>query len=234
MTAVIAPAGEAILEIGPGLGVLTREISRLARSVTAVEISRRLEPILAANLEDRSNVRVIWNDFLQCTTSELGEDETWLAVGNLPYSIATPAIFRFLDGEIRWKRIVCMVQAEVAERMVAPHGNKRYGALSIGVQSAASVRIIRTVPPSAFWPRPKVTSAILEMVPARRLELFDRSFLKRVLASAFSSRRKTMKNALRTFPNAGEAMRLCGISHQNRPEQISVDGWLSLLPFLER
>lgn len=227
LEAVVAAAAaeEAdVLEIGPGLGTLTRELAARARSVVAVEVATRLEPVLRRTLAEFANVRIVIHDFLRVPAAELGPGP-FVVAANLPYTITTPAIFRFLDNEIAWTRLVFMVQAELAERMASSPGSKTYGALSIAAQALARVEIVRRVSSSCFWPRPKVESAVVRLTPrgTERPEI-----LRRLLAIAFSSRRKLLKNALEKYPGGREAISALGLAPDKRPEQVAVEEWLAL------
>ncbi len=224
-----SPAGESCLEIGPGLGTLTRALATRARTVTAVEISRRLEPLLAETLADLDNVRVLYEDFLRVALED--PPGGWVVAANLPYVITTPALFRFLDGEIAWKRIVVTVQAELAERLVAPHDTAEYGALSVAAQSAATIVILRRLPSSCFWPRPRVESAIVLMTPR---SLPRPRSLRALLRAAFSARRKTLWNALAGIPGGRDALGASGLDVKARPETLSVEEWMGLAGSLDR
>lgn len=223
-----SPAGEHVLEIGPGLGVLTRELAKDAAAVTAIEVARRLEPILAETLAEFTNIRLIFEDFLHLDADALTED--YVVASNLPYSITTPAIFRFLDEKIRWKRMVLTVQAEVGERLAAAANTREYGGLSIAAQAAADVRLICRIPSSAFWPRPKVESAVVTLTPR---ECSRPKNLRTILRIAFSQRRKTLKNALSSLPKGFDAIGACGLDPSQRPGTVPVESWLELARYLE-
>jgi 16S rRNA (adenine1518-N6/adenine1519-N6)-dimethyltransferase len=217
--------GEAVIEIGPGLGVLTQPLAERADRLVAVEAARRLEPILAETLHGLENVTLFFEDFLRLPAERLGKKPLVMA-SNLPYSITTPALFRFLDGEIPWKRIVVMVQFELAVRLTAAPGNHDYGALSVAAQSAGRPRIVRRVPSGAFWPPPRVASAIVRIDP--RPDFVAPAVLRPLLRRAFSSRRKTLKNALGGLPEVLDRARSLGIDLGRRPETLSVDEWRAL------
>lgn len=229
MARAAAPAGEDVLEIGPGLGVLTAALAEEARSVTAVEAARRLEPVLVETLERFTNITILFADFLHVDPTAL-PDRTFVVAANLPYAITTPALFRFLDGEISWKRIAVMIQAEVAERLAAAPSTPEYGALTISAQAAASIELVCRIPSSAFWPRPKVESAIVRLTP----RYGERpATLRAVLRAAFSSRRKTIKNALAKLDAGPEALRASGLAAERRPETLSVAEWIALAKIRE-
>jgi 16S rRNA (adenine1518-N6/adenine1519-N6)-dimethyltransferase len=218
--------GEAAIEVGPGLGVLTRELADRAASVVAIEVATRLEPILAESLGARKNVGILFADFLH-VPAETFSGGPYILASNLPYAITTPTLFRFLDGEIDWKRIVVTVQAELAERLAARPGTHEYGALTIAAQSAASVSLVRRIPSSSFWPRPKVASAVVALEP-RSGPRIPRLLLRDILRHAFSSRRKTLRNALGRIEGAVDLAVSLGISAEARPERVTVDEWTAL------
>ena len=225
-----APDGERVIEVGPGLGTLTRALAERADRVIAIEAARRLEPVLGETLTGLRNVSLIFEDFLRVPSERLAGAPAVLAA-NLPYNITTPVLFRFLDGEIAWKRIVVMVQAELAERIVAAPGTHEYGALSVAAQSAGATRLVRRVPSASFWPAPRVESAILLIEP--RLDAVSPKRLRPLLRSAFSSRRKTLKNALRAFPRSLEALQQLEIDPGLRPENVTVAEWARLATALD-
>lgn len=218
--------GEAVIEVGPGLGVLTRELADRAASVVAIEVATRLEPILKESVGARENVRILFADFLQ-VPAETFADGPWVLAANLPYAVTTPTLFRFLDGEIDWKRLSVTVQAELAERMASGPGTHEYGALSVAAQSAATVSIVRRIPSSSFWPRPRVASAIVSLEPRPGPEI-PRLLLRDILRHAFSSRRKTLRNALSRIEGAVDLAVSLGISPESRPERVAVDEWTAL------
>ncbi len=179
------------LEIGPGLGVLTRELASRAKHVTTVELDKRLLPILAETLEGFSNLTLVHGDGLtfDLTTLPLGS----LLVANLPYNVGTTILVRALEF-VRFKRLVFLVQKEVAERLSASPGTKSYGALSLVVQYFGMAKRIADVKPSSFFPAPEVTSSIVRIETNVNVKanpaLFD------FIHTAFRHRRKTLKKNL--------------------------------------
>ena len=197
MDAAEITARDSVLEIGAGLGILTRELSQRAKQVLSVELDRTLSPVLAETLDGLENARVIFADFLRIDLDDLLERSLrWKVVANLPYYITTPILFRLLDKAPRLERLVFLVQKEVAQRVVAPAGNKVYGALSVSLQHRCHVKIAGVVPPTVFIPQPKVESAILVLVP-KVLETSHtyEQILHQLVENAFRFRRKTLNNA---------------------------------------
>ncbi len=192
-----------VLEIGPGLGVLTQRLARSAGRVVAIELDRKLVEILGKTIQkEQPNVEVIHGDAVQINLHSLLAER--LAPGrrasvaaNLPYYVTTPLVMRLLEEQLPLQNIVVMVQREVADRMVSPPGSKEYGALSVAVQYYTEPRIVTNVSRGAFLPPPEVDSAVVamrmrEMPP---VEAPHKLFF-RVVKAAFGQRRKTLSNAL--------------------------------------
>jgi 16S rRNA (adenine1518-N6/adenine1519-N6)-dimethyltransferase len=239
MRAAQVDADDAILEIGPGLGTLTRELALSARRVVAVEIDPLLEAILRAEtLADLANVEVIRADALEMDLSELlGSGATadapqarrWKAVANIPYYITTPLIERLLAMKGRLERIVLMVQREVAGRLTAAPGSEEYGSLSVFVQYHTVPEVTARVSRNAFLPPPAVDSAIVRLrirdQPA--VTVRDESLFFQVVRAAFGQRRKTLLNALSTVSGlaregAGSALAAAGIAPARRGETLAL------------
>jgi 16S rRNA (adenine1518-N6/adenine1519-N6)-dimethyltransferase len=240
--------GDFVLEIGPGTGVLTLPASERAAHVMAVEI----DPVLAKYLRDnlsRENVEILEMDFLRF---DRGRMEPLLSraggavkvVGNLPYSVSGPIVFKLIELRDCISYCYVMLQKEVAGRLASPPGSKEYGALSVILQAVAGVSILFNVSRNSFFPIPEVDSAFLEIDftrgPVRRIENF-RTFVS-VVNAAFEKRRKTMKNALKGLLKArgfesDEAMeRLfdrAGIDPRKRPERISAGDFINLANLFE-
>lgn len=178
---------DVVLEVGPGLGILTERLRRVARRVVCIEKDPRLASHVA---QLGGNVQVIPGDATRID---------WLPfdifVSNLPYNISSPVVFRLLDA--RYRTAVVMVQAEFAERMVSGPGGRDYGRLSVGVAISASARILERVPASAFVPPPKVDSAIVRLAPrSPDFSIADRDRYRKVVQASFAHRRKTLANGL--------------------------------------
>ncbi|QOR34501.1 16S rRNA (adenine(1518)-N(6)/adenine(1519)-N(6))-dimethyltransferase RsmA [Clostridium sp. 'deep sea'] len=229
-----------VLEIGPGVGTLTNELCKQVKQVYAVEIDQRLMPILAETLADFNNVKVHLGDILKTDLRGLisySSHEPLKVIANLPYYITTPTIFRLLESEISWDRMVFLVQREVAERLAAKHGSKLYGASSVNIQARAKVFISGIVKPGCFIPRPKVDSAIIVIEPKKELldPQLDFKLLKSVVQKAFSQRRKKLFNSLSTKGELVLTKELwrniflqCNIEESVRAEQLTVDKFIEL------
>lgn len=186
------------LEIGPGLGALTDALAERAARLYLVEIDRGL----AARLEERyaaqPQVRVLVGDVLALPLDALVPDDDITVVANLPYNVSTPVLFRLLALRPRVRRAVLMLQREVAERLVAPPGGDARGALSVMVQTWATVRVAFAVSRRSFLPRPRVDSAVvvLDTAAAPRVPLADVELYEAVVRAAFGQRRKMLRNAV--------------------------------------
>ena len=220
--AALDPA-DVVLEIGPGLGVLTAYLADRVGTVHAVELDRSLEPQLADRLSGRGGVRLHFGDALRLDLAALDPAPTKL-VANLPYNVATPLIAESLDGLPSVGAWTVMVQREVADRFFAPPGTKAYGAVSVLVQLAAERTGFHPVSRSVFRPRPNVDSAL---VAFRRIELpSDFRAIKRVVEGAFAYRRKTLPNSLElagvaTRATAAQALADLGHTPDTRAEALA-------------
>ena len=195
-----------VIEIGPGLGTLTKRLAEKAGHVTAIEIDRQMIPVLDEVLSEYENTRVICADVLKTDMQEIAgmyPDEKVKVVANLPYYITTPIVTGLLESGVRYKSITVMVQTEVAERMQTGPGSKEYGALSLAVQYYSKPRIIVDVPPESFYPMPGVDSSVIRLdlyeEPPVRVKDPDRMF--RIIKASFMQRRKTLSNALQNNPD---------------------------------
>ncbi|NLZ37994.1 MAG: 16S rRNA (adenine(1518)-N(6)/adenine(1519)-N(6))-dimethyltransferase RsmA [Firmicutes bacterium] len=189
---------DTVLEIGPGIGALTEKLAQQAGKVTALEIDERLLPILNETLAGFNNVTILHQDAMKADYQQLLAEKP-IIVANLPYNVATPLFYRWLKEYRRnINKCVCMVQKEVAQRLVASPGGKDYGTLSVVARYGAAARIAFEVPRTVFFPRPEVTSAVVELLPYQTTMLSEaeESCFFRVVDAVFAQRRKTALNTL--------------------------------------
>lgn len=227
-----------ILEIGPGIGSMTRELAQRAAGVVAIEIDRHLIPALKDNLSGYSNITIINQDVMKADIDGIIPEykekygaKAVKVVANLPYYITTPIIMRFLEEIKGIGGMVFMVQKEVAQRMVSAPGTKDYGALSVAVQFYSRPEIIFDVPPHCFIPQPEVHSTIirLDILSEPPVRVKDRALYFKLVKASFGQRRKTLVNGL---ANAGflqinkeqirEVLESMGLKDNIRGEVLSV------------
>ena len=222
-----------MLEIGPGLGALTKPLLQQLVTLTAIEIDTDLQAHLLAMPEATGKLNLIGGDALKIDYSQFGENVR--IIGNLPYNISTPLLLRLLHYASYIDDMHFMLQKEVVERLAAGPGSKTYGRLSVMVQYYCDVDHLFNVPPTAFHPEPKVESAIVRLTPLRHspypIVAFDD--LERLVACAFSMRRKTLANNLKPLLDAAGITAL-GIDPGMRPEQISVMEYVQLAKFISK
>lgn len=226
--------GDKIIEVGPGIGTLTREMASRAEALMAVEIDKNLIPILADTLGDYDNVKIVNEDIIKADIKGLIDENLSggpvKLVANLPYYITTPIIMRFLEENINVTDIVVMVQKEVAERMNAQPGGKDFGALSVAVQYYCDTEIVAKVPRHLFVPQPNVDSIViaLRVRPERKYKVDDEDLYFKVVKAAFGQRRKTLLNSISSMGNLAkdqvkEALEEAGIDPKRRGETLSLD-----------
>jgi 16S rRNA (adenine1518-N6/adenine1519-N6)-dimethyltransferase len=223
--------GDVVLEVGPGLGEMTLSLARQAKKVIAIEIDPKLVEILKEKIVDYPNVEVIKGDILKIDFDPFlhREGHPIKVVANLPYRISTPLLFRFIESRQVFSNLTLMLQKEVVERMVASPGQKEYGPLSIFIQLVSIPSIRFFIKSSAFFPPPKVDSAVVHMVWRERpiVELSDEEWFKKVVRGCMGYRRKTLNNALKHSglplpPELVERLREIGIDPQRRPETLTI------------
>ncbi len=227
-----------VIEIGAGLGHLTRILAQRAKKVLALELDERLIPYLKRQFGDNEKIEIVQADALEYPYISLSGK--WKVVANLPYYISTPLIQRLLACRDKFSSLTLMLQKEVAERIAAPPGGKEYGYLSVLVQLYAQPSIAFIVPPGAFSPRPEVDSAVVNLSlrahPA--VAVRDENFLIKVIKAAFSHRRKTLKNSLKQLDISEKKMDLVsnktGIDLRRRAETLTVEEFTRLADFLNR
>lgn len=228
----LSPAStDTFLEIGPGRGALTRPLAPRIGRLVAVEIDRDLAARMSA--EALGHVHVVQADFLDVDLETLLRDESrpLRVVGNLPYNVASPILFKLLhaaeEGRL-FSDATLMLQKEVADRLVAQPGTRDYGALAIQVALLADVERVLTLPPGAFRPPPKVTSAVVRLTfRPRAADVGDARVFERVVRGVFLQRRKTLLNALKPVADSfgrssAEVIELAGVDPGKRPEALTL------------
>ena len=195
--------GDLVIEIGPGIGVLTSGACEAATKVVAIEIDRNLLTVLNDTLAAYNNVKIINGDILKMDLAKLiGEEKKDLEnvkiIGNLPYYITTPIIIKLLESGVPAESITIMMQKEVAERIKAKPGSRTYGALSVAVQYRCEVTTVTEVPREVFMPVPKVDSEVLrlDILPEPAVKTISENMFFRCVRAGFSQRRKTLLNSL--------------------------------------
>ena len=230
----LAPTpADTVVEIGPGRGSLTDILVERSGRLVAVEIDRALTEQLRKKYLDRPNVEIVQGDVLETDLHALAGSD-FLLIGNVPYYITTPIVFKALDAPIP-RRSVFLVQREVAERMTAKEGTESYGALSVNVAAVANTEQVMSVPASSFKPPPKVESAVIRLTP-RAAPLVSAESLpgfRTFVQAAFGQRRKQMQRALRTIrgmsaEDAGAVLERAGIDPSARPEVVSPEAFARL------
>ena len=222
--------GRQVYEVGPGPGGLTRALLDAGASVVAIERDRRCLPALA-ELEETADgrLKIVQGDALQIDERALAGEGAHV-VANLPYNVGTALLLKWLGGNWPpwWRSLTLMFQKEVAERIVAQPGNDAYGRLSVAAQWRSRPRIAMNVNRSAFVPPPKVTSAVVHIVPAEQPNGVQPAIIERLTEAAFGQRRKMLRSSLKQMPGALNAAEMLGIDTQRRAETLSVDEWISL------
>ncbi|CEO05181.1 16S rRNA (adenine(1518)-N(6)/adenine(1519)-N(6))-dimethyltransferase RsmA [Paraclostridium sordellii] len=231
--------GDKIIEVGPGIGTLTREMGRVADKVVAIEIDKTLIPILKDTLDEFENIEVINQDILKVNVEDLVKEKLnggpVKLVANLPYYITTPIVMKFLEEDIPVTDIVVMVQKEVADRMNANPGTKDYGALSVAVQYYCDTEIVAKAPRHMFIPQPNVDSTVigLHVREERKYNVDSEDIFFKTVKASFGQRRKTLLNALGTlgFLNKDEIREVlneANIDEKRRGETLSIEEFANL------
>ena len=225
---------DTVLEIGPGLGSLTRYLAVSAKEVVAVELDKHLIPPLQGVLAPHENVRILQGDILKLSPKELIAEDNYLVVANIPYYITSAVIRHLLESESKPRRIVLTVQKEVAQRICAKPGDMSLLALS--VQVYGKPRVVAQIPADAFFPAPKVDSAVLviDIYPKPLIEEELLATFFSLVKAGFSQKRKTLRNSLSAglhISSADAAARLtrANIDPQRRAESLSISEWSELM-----
>lgn len=219
---------DTVVEIGPGLGTLTRFLSLYSKKVIAIELDKRLIEKLKGILSESSNVQIIQADALKFPYDTI--EGNFKVVANIPYYITTPLLFRLLEFKDKIPGMTLLMQKEVAKRIAASHGSKEYGVLSISSQFYTKPKLDFTVSRKAFLPPPKVDSAVVsfEVSQSPLYPVRDEKLFFSIVKTAFSQRRKTITNSLKTFEGIKDALRKADIDPGIRPEKLSITDFAKL------
>jgi 16S rRNA (adenine1518-N6/adenine1519-N6)-dimethyltransferase len=236
-----------VLEIGPGIGTMTQYLCENAREVVAVEIDKKLIPILEDTLSEYDNVTVINEDILKVDIKKLAEEKNGgkpiKVVANLPYYITTPIIMGLFESKVPIDNITVMVQKEVADRMEVGPGTKDYGALSLAVQYYAKPYIVANVPANCFMPRPNVGSAVIRLTRHEKPPVIaeDEDLMFRVIRASFNQRRKTLLNGLNNSSEINlskeailESINELGVLENIRGEALTLEQFAELSNIIKR
>lgn len=230
----LASEAPALLEIGPGPGVLTERLLMDGRPLWAVDLDPEANALLAKRFADKGHLHLIQGDAVRVALPECGP---WSVVGNLPYNAATPILTRFLLAPIPWERMVLMFQLEVGQKIQGKHGTKEYGPLSVLAQLCCRVTRLMKLGPGSFRPAPKVDSVVLRFDPLPDApEANSRKALLNLLHRSFAHRRKTLANNWQAFLAPDEAratLGSVGLPMAIRAEAVPPETWLSLLQSLQ-
>ncbi len=219
---------DTVVEIGAGLGTLTALLAGRAKRVIAIEIDRKLKDRLTACLLTKTNVEIITADALKFPFETI--KGKFKVAANIPYYITTPLIFRLLEFKEHMAGMTLLLQKELAQRIVAVPGGRDYGVLSITVQMYTKPVLEFTVRAGAFSPPPKVDSAVVhfEVFPGPRFDVQDEALFLKIVRTAFSQRRKTLSNSLKSFKGIKEALFEAGLDPKLRPENLSISDFARL------
>lgn len=228
-----------VVEVGPGIGCLTNELSKLAGRVLSVELDKSLKPILGETLAHCDNVEIVFSDVLKLNLSELVEEKMpgmkYAVCANLPYNVTSPLLTAFIEAGC-FEHITVMIQREVAKRICAAPNTADYGAFGIFVQWYMDTELLFDVPPSCFIPQPKVTSSVIRLSrrETKPAQVKDEKLMFQIIRAAFNQRRKTLVNAIGSQVSgiskeqAAQAIEACGFDTRIRGEAIDVVGFAKI------
>ena len=230
------------IEIGPGIGALTQQLSLVAKKVIAFEIDERLPEVLKDTLSDCENVEIILQDFMEADLNEVVEPYVKqgydvVIAANLPYYITTPILFKIFESDAPIKQITVMMQKEVADRFTAESNTKDYNALSVITQYRCSVKNVMKVPKNVFHPKPNVDSAVLQFRFKEKDKTINEALFFKVVKSCFRQGRKTILNNLclcvREKTIAKDLLEKAGIEETRRAETLSMEEFIRLYRVVE-
>ena len=230
-----------VIEIGPGIGVLTRELAKRAAKVVSIEVDERLPPLLAETMAGVDNFKLVLQDVLKVDLKALIAEEfpgmPVAVCANLPYYITSPILMRLLEEKLPIRNITVMVHKEAAQRLCAAPGTRDAGAISYAVSYYAEPKLLFSVQPGSFYPGPKVTSAVIRLdvreKPSVEVPNGDEAAFFALIRAAFSQRRKTAANAIANglhMPKAQviSALQADGHDERSRPEQLTLENYCAL------
>ena len=232
-----------VIEIGPGLGVLTTELCKIAKKVVAVELDNRLKPVLDVTLKEFQNVKVIFGDALKLDLQKLIQDEfkdmKVVICANLPYYITSPIIMKLLESELPIEAITVMVQKEAAERLCAKLGTRSCGAVTAAVSFYAKAEKLFDVSRGSFMPSPNVDSSVIRLDLSKKepVSVNNKKAMFKVIRAGFNQRRKTLTNSLSSGlaidkSTIQQALENCGLKPTARAEELTLAQFAALSDYL--
>lgn len=234
VSAIRPGESDALIEIGPGLGALTKVILAESKKISVIELDRDVIPKLKFNCDRVGDLTIHQQDALKTDFKVFAEKQKIRVVGNLPYNISTPILFHLFSFLNDIEDMHFMLQKEVVERMVAQPGSKTYGRLSVMTQQMCDAHLLFVVPPEAFTPAPKVDSAIVRLTPKQSpLKLEDEKLFSAVVADAFNQRRKTVRNVWKKYLSQ-EDFAILNIDSKLRPENLALESFVKVANFVAK
>jgi len=223
-----------IIEIGPGLGAITKQIISVTKSINVIELDRDIIPKLKFNCDGLGQLNIMQTDALKVDYSQFAENGLLRVVGNLPYNISTPLLFHLFQYLDQIQDMHFMLQKEVVLRMAAEPGSKVYGRLSVMTQSVCDTRMLFLVPPESFTPAPKVESAIVYLAPRKvKIDIIDRKLFAAIVTEAFNQRRKTLRNVWKNRIDS-DLLEKLEINPTLRPEKVTLEEFVKVSNFLSK
>ena len=227
MAAAVSGENAGVLEIGPGAGVLTAQLSAACKKVVSVELDTRLKPVLEQTLADCDNVKIIWNDILKVDlksvlSEEFCDCDTINICANLPYYITSPVIMMLLESKLPINKIAVMVQKEAADRLCAEVGSRAAGAVTVAVNYYATAKTLFGVPRTSFLPPPNVDSAVIELTLRQKppIEVADEKLFFKLVKACFAQRRKILLNTVCNTLNIEKEVLRTALNKANIPETV--------------
>ncbi len=227
MASAVSGDNVGVLEIGPGAGVLTAQLSRACKKVVSVELDTRLKPVLEQTLVDCDNVKIIWNDILKVDLKSVLDEEfkdcdTINICANLPYYITSPVIMMLLESQLPINKIAVMVQKEAADRLCAEVGSRAAGAVTVAVNYYATAKTLFGVPRTSFLPSPNVDSAVIELTLRETppIEVTDEKLFFKIVKACFAQRRKILLNTVCNTLNIEKEVLRNALQSANIPETV--------------